>query len=146
MVATAKMINPSEPDLTPIRKQVLQAVKVIFDRSIARNPDSPEIRDNKDDLPPSGSLQDCEFGMILLMVHEWLRDDALESDFFADIPPSDFSRAVIALVSRVVERVLRRQQPDEGGEGNHQATFFIGEPYTRYKKDPKDRTFKFSGN
>lgn len=145
-VVASKTLNPSEPDLTPIRKQVLQAVKVIFDRSIARNPDAPEIRDNKDDLPASGNLQDCEFGMILLIVHEWLRDDSLEDDFFADIPPSDFGRAIIALVSRVVDRVLRRQQPDEGGEGNEKVTFFIGEPYTRYKKDPKDRTFRFSAN
>jgi hypothetical protein len=143
---SAKSPNLSEPDLAPIRKQVIDAVKVMFSRAVGRNPDAPRIADNKVDLPESGALQDCEFGMILLLVRDWFRGESLESEFFADIQTSEFERVVLALVNRVVDRVLLRQpQFDEGGEGK-QTAFFTGEPYTKYKRDPKERTSKFSAN
>jgi len=147
VTAASKISSRTAPDLSPIRKHVLQAVKVMFDRAIARGADAPEVKDNKEDLGTSGNLQDCEFGMILLLVREWLREESFEDEFLASIRGPEFSKAIIALVGRVVDRILRHQQSDEGGEGhNKQRSFFIGEPYTRYKKDPKDRASKYSAN
>ncbi|MDQ3743134.1 MAG: hypothetical protein M3444_02005 [Acidobacteriota bacterium] len=140
-----KTANPGDLDLAPIRKRVLDAVRVMFDRAVALNPDEPQISDNKEEFNKKGPLQDCEFGMILLLVHEWFKEDGLEGDFFAEVRREEFGRATVALVQRVVDRVLRRQQTDEGGEGNGLA-FFSGEPYTEYKKDPKDRAYKYSAN
>ena len=77
VVGTASRLGG--PDLKSIRAQVIDAVKVIFDRAIAHDPDSPVIEDGKTrlnpPLPDSGPLQDCEFGATLLLVRSWIGDD-----------------------------------------------------------------------
>src|SRR2546421_3852154 len=109
-MATPAVKGPDsiESSLVLIRNQVIDAVKVIFDRAIERGPDAPdapEITDKKTKLKPplsdSGPLQDCEFGMILLLVRNWLGDD-----FFAKIDKATFGRVVNALITGTVTRVL----------------------------------------
>ncbi len=133
---TAKSLVLLESYMIPIRKQVLDAIRVMFDRAVEDAPDEPDIQDRKQDvadstLSNSGALQDCEFGMILLLVHDWLG-----GDFFVSIDRQKFARAVVALVERTVNRVLARRQNYGGGRGNY-AAFFTGEPYTQYARGKK---------
>lgn len=66
------------PDVAPLRRQAIDAVKVIFNRAIKqRGPDAPLVEDEKSGLNPSGALQNCEFGMMLLLVSTWLKDESL---------------------------------------------------------------------
>lgn len=122
--------------LVPIRKQVIDAIKVMFRRAIQHGADSPEINDKKtllNFLPSGGPVQDCEFGMILLLAREWFRNEAFESEFFENINIVHFEKAIGSLVKRTVERVLVRMEVDERGGGKH-AAFFTGEPYSQYRE------------
>jgi hypothetical protein len=130
--------SPSEA----IRQQILNALAVMFKRAIARDVDDPEIKDNKLGLPYSGTMQDCEFGMVLLAVKEWFSSWSSEAEFFLAIDRAAFERVVLGLVKRVVTQVVVRKQNQEGGEGD-QLSFFTGEPYTRYEKR---RVIKYSAN
>lgn len=129
-----------------IRGHVIEAVRVIFNRATERGHDVPEINDKKTKLKPplsdSGPLQDCEFGMILLLVRGWFRDESFENEFFENIKSADFEKVVGLLVKRTVERVLVRMGDDEGGAGNHTA-FFTGEPYSKHSKSG---TTRYSAN
>src|SRR6266851_5953575 len=124
-----------EQNLVPIRKHVLDAVKVMFDR-VASDQHLADNKDNKD------TLQDCEFGMILLLVNKWFRTESHESEFFTSIDSGNYERVVVDLVRRVVGRIIPRKQDQDGGEGSG-LCFFTGEPYTKYDK----RTvIKYSAN
>lgn len=134
-MATASLKNPpqSQTVLQSIRQQILEALKVIFDR--ANDPHTTESRDKE-------NLTDCEFGMILLLVNDWFRSESLENEFFAAVDRADYERVVSNLAGKVVARVLPQKQDHEGGEG-HQICFFTGEPYTKYQKG---RATKFSAH
>lgn len=135
--------NPIDRALASIRRQIIDAVSLMFNRAIASSgPDAPKINDDKEGLNESGNLQDCEFGMILLLVREWFRDQLIEEEFLEAINSSDFEKVIIALMKSVTSRVLVRKQSDEGGEGNA-VSFFTGDPYTKYDKG---RTSKYSAN
>ncbi|MBV9155446.1 MAG: hypothetical protein JO097_04240, partial [Acidobacteriaceae bacterium] len=119
--------------LQPIRQQILQAVKVLFDRSITPpgNPDDPRIVDNKPSLPNTGTVQDCEFGMILLLVRNWIGEHFFQ---LTSINPAAFEQVTLSLVARTIKRVIERQTDDEGGGGSCRV-FFNGSPYTKYGQD-----------
>jgi hypothetical protein len=132
--ATLKPSVSAEP--MPIRKQVLDAVKLIVDRAIKSDPDTPNVVDNKEEVKDStllsgGPLQDCEFGLILLLVCDWLAEE-----FFASIDRLAFQKIILSLTDRTVNGVLSRKQNYGGGRGNH-AAFFTGEPYTQYARGKK---------
>jgi len=114
-----------EQNLAPIRKHVLDAVKVMFDR-VALDPHPLANKDSRE------TLQDCEFGMILLLVNKWFRSQSLETEFFAAIDNPNYERVVLDLVRRVVTRVVIPTQDKDGGEGNG-ICFFTGEPYTAFE-------------
>src|SRR5260370_39111073 len=114
-----------EQNLAPIRKHVLDAVKVMFDR-VALDPHPLANKDSRE------TLQDCEFGMILLLVNKWFRSQSLETEFFAAIDNPNYERVVLDLVRRVVTRVVIPTQDKHGGEGNG-ICFFTGEPYTVFE-------------
>jgi hypothetical protein len=130
----------NEVALALVRKQAIDGVVEMFNRAIEHSPELPDIQDDKDEikdnkLPRSGPLQDCEFGLTLLLIRDWL-GDAL----FENIDKATFEKVVIALVKRTINRILSKNQSDKGGRGNH-AVFFTGEPYTEY-----DRGASYSAN
>jgi hypothetical protein len=132
-IAPSKNTAQSEAVLNSIRKEILDALKVIFIR--ANDPHTTESRDKE-------NLTNCEFGMILLLTNDWFRSESLEDDFYAAIDKAEYELVVPNLVGRVVNRVLPQKQDHEGGEG-HQICFFTGEPYTKYQKG---RATKFSAH
>jgi hypothetical protein len=137
------------PDLALIQKQIIDATREMFDRAISSVPadsDATEdhliIADDKDELgfKKVGSLQDCEFGMILVLAREWCNSAGIETEFFNS---SRFEQVVLLLVNRVVDRVLQVDQQkarlNDGGEGKKKpdgklTAFFTGEPYTEKGK------------
>src|SRR5215470_4633154 len=128
MATLAETSSMKQSDLAPLRKRAVEAVEEMFNRAIDSNPETPKIHDAKDEvldnkLLTSGPLQDCEFGMAILLVRDWLEDQ-----LFSTIDESTFDKVVIALIDSTVKRVLLRNQTDKGGGGDHPA-FFTGEPY-----------------
>lgn len=127
-----------ETDLTLIRKQVLDATTVMFERALKDYPNSIQISDQKEEventtLSASGPLQDCEFGMALLLVASWLKDEFFEN---SGIAKEKFEWAVKSLVESTVVRLLKPDLKNEGGRGNH-VSFFTGEPYTQHSRGKK---------
>jgi hypothetical protein len=128
----------AEPDLAPIRKQALEAVKVMFERATEHYPDSVDVSDNKEEvkdttLSASGPLQDCEFGMVLLLVRDWLGDEFFNSP---GVSEEKFHWIISSLVESTVTRLLKPNLKNEGGGGKHIA-FFTGEPYTQHSRGKK---------
>jgi len=126
-----------EPILAEIETHVRTALNVMLDR--AMEGESLEIADRKDeetDLEPSGLLQDCEFGMILLQGRRWLAQREALNGSIADHKAVE--RLVVQLVARVVDRAIAglrdRFIQDKGGGLQGSAVFFTGEPYTKYRE------------
>jgi len=126
-----------EPILVEIETHVRTALNVMFDTAMEGA--SPEIADRKDeetDLEPSGPLQDCEFGMILLQGRRWLAQREALNGSIADREAVE--RVVVQLVARVVDRALAGPKggstQDRGGELPGSEVFFTGDPYTKYRK------------
>ena len=153
--APAKALSPRMQVVESIRQEILAAVTELLHRVTSRLPNATSIskadlviEDDKEDLPKSGCLQDCEFGMILLLARDWFQDQNFHEELFAS--PA-FEQVVLALVERVADRVLQvdntLSRTNEGGEGKRKqdgtlTTFFTGEPYT---KSPGKLT-KYSAN
>src|ERR1035441_1106469 len=121
------------PEIAPFRKQALEAVCVMFNRAVEQHgPDEPLIEDRKTllrpPLPANGALQDCEFGIILLLGREWLGDE-----LSAAIEPSLQEKVVKALVKSAINRVLDPLEIDQGGGGKGKE-LFTGEPYSEHSK------------
>src|ERR1041384_1124953 len=117
--------------LASMRKHVMDALKVMSNRMIAEveHSASTDVKEN---------LRYCEFGMILLLVKDWLRTQSLENEFYSQIQPADYQRLSIDLVKNVIARIVPRKQDQEGGEGKeNRICFFTGEPYTKYIKAGK---------
>lgn len=150
-------------DLAPIQKQVIDAVREMFERAVSGIEGGSEITDeslvildDKNDLVTdprlneSGPLQDCEFGMILVLAREWFGEANTQTDFFNN---PRFQKAILLLVRRVVDRVFQvdklKARGDEGGEGKSKhdgpIAFFTAEPYTKYTK-PQQKYPKYSAN
>jgi hypothetical protein len=130
---TANIGVSLESESSILRRRVIDAVDVMFNRVVEQGAEDPEPQDSKDEvkdnkLNPSGPLQNCEFGFALLIVRDWLGDA-----FFKTINKANFDTVVLALVTKTVKRVLLRNRSDKGGAGEH-AAFFTGEPYTEYAK------------
>jgi hypothetical protein len=128
-----------ESELAPVRRQAIDAVKVMFDRAVEHYPKSLEIADNKEDventtLSSGGPLQDCEFGMILLLVREWLGDGFLDD---SGIPSEKFDWVITSLVESTISRLLKPNLKNEGGGGGKRTAFFTGEPYTQHSRGKK---------
>ena len=129
----AKTVVLPDSDISILRKRVIDAIEVMFNRAVEHGADDPEPMDAKDDvkdnkLNPSGPLQNCEFGLALLLVRDWLGDA-----FYSNIDKATYETVMVALVNKTVRRVLLRNQSDRGGGGEH-AAFFTGEPYTEFSK------------
>src|SRR5438046_2060303 len=102
--------NRANLNLNPIQSEVVDAIRELFKRATSKAADSREVADNqiviaddKPDLNKIGPLQDCEFGMILVLAREWCNDASLEPDFFGS---SILEQVVLALVKRVIDRVF----------------------------------------
>ena len=122
-----------------VEEHVRNALNVVFDRAMANDPIA--VLDDKDKSPAEGVLQDCEFGMILLMGRDWLaRRDALDGSIADDEKVQD---AVVALVHKALNRLTTRESADEGGESkdNKSVTFFSGEPYTLWGIGKNEENF-----
>lgn len=154
----------SAPDLAPIQKQIVDATREMFDRALSAVPEGAEvtdelltIADSKSEietdprLAASGPLQDCEFGMILVLARDWCSGGGGEKDFFNS---ARFEQVVCVLVKRVVDRVFQVDKNlargDKGGEGKKKqdgrpTAFFTAEPYTKYT-DQKVRFPYYSAN
>jgi len=127
-----------ETDLTLVRKQALDAITVMFERAVKDYPNSVQVTDQKEEventtLSASGPLQDCEFGMALLLVADWLEDEFFESSGIAE---EKFEWAIKTLVESTVVRLLKPDLKNEGGRGSH-VSFFTGEPYTQHSRGKK---------
>lgn len=149
----------SNAELSPIQKQVIDATREMFGRAVSGAPAGSEITDSyirivddKEKLPKSGPLQDCEFGMILVLARDWCQGGYIESEFFNSLR---FEQVVLLLVRRAVDRVLEidksKSRVDEGGEGTKKAdgsltAFFTAEPYTEHKKNTNKRFEQYSAN
>ena len=127
-----------ESELAPVRRQAIDAVKVMFDRALEHYPKSLEVKDNKEDventtLSSSGPLQDCEFGMILLLAREWLGNDFFDE---SGSTSERFEWVIRSLVDSTITRLLKPNLKNEGGGGKRTA-FFTGEPYTQHSRGRK---------
>jgi hypothetical protein len=133
-VALQPASNPTsrELDIAAIRKLATDAVTVMFNRAVEFDPDTPVVEDKKIELllplPSKGALQDCEFGVILLLVRAWIGND-----LFASIDCSVFHRVVKSLVKRTVNRLSDPLELDEGGNGNHIAFFAVVPIHAQYE-------------
>jgi|GEM_PF-1275582 len=123
--------STSEPLIKEIEEQVSAALSEMFRRAVKDR----AVMDRKDEreeksLPSSGLVQDCEFGMILLLGRDWLEKRRAVPLEMTD----DAVRAVVlSLVSDIVKTLLSRKRFDIGGEYG-EAVFFSGAPYTRNSK------------
>jgi len=151
--------SASSVDLSPINRQIVDAAQEMFDRAISGTTSGPEITDNditiideKENLPQCGPLQDCEFGMILVLARHWCQRGSVESEFFNS---PRFEQTVLLLVRRAIDRTLQidkqKSRVDEGGEGKKKldgklTAFFTGEPYTEHKKNTNKRFDQYSAN
>jgi hypothetical protein len=116
-----------------LRSAALDAVKVMFERAVANGLDKPAeitITDDKIKFNDHGPLQDCEFGMILVLSRRW---SGASDEFFdySGIGKSAYGTVVIELVTRTVSRLLDRLADDDGG-GNDRDVFFTAEPYSKH--------------
>jgi hypothetical protein len=114
-----------------IDSHILKAVNELIRRAYADGDGEPQIEDRKEkkDGPASGTVQDCEFGLMVLTAREWLsRQGRLEGDLGK---PEVVKGLVIALVHRTVERITNTNVVDfSGGELKGSPVFFSGDPYT----------------
>src|SRR5215208_1622883 len=100
---TANIGVSLESESSILRRRVIDAVDVMFNRVVEQGAEDPEPQDSKDEvkdnkLNPSGPLQNCEFGFALLIVRDWLGDA-----FFKTINKANFDTVVLALVTKTVK-------------------------------------------
>src|SRR5580658_936422 len=137
MATPQPALDPSgtRSGLTLIQQEALKAIEILFANATRSGMDDPNIEDEKPDFPPQGPLQNAEFGMVLLLTRDWLKDRMYQS-----IKQADLEEVIIALLESTVNRVSVRRQTDSGGASG--SIFFTGEPYT-----PVDlRMRRFSAN
>lgn len=129
------MATQDSPEIALIRKEAQDAISEMFKRAIEHGANAPVIEDKKneleDPLKKFGPLQNCEFGMILLLARDWMGKELSES-----IAPADLESSVKALVQQAIGRLLSIQRTDEGGRGESRS-FFTGDPYSKRKNNPK---------
>ncbi|HEV7892051.1 MAG TPA: hypothetical protein VGP08_15505 [Pyrinomonadaceae bacterium] len=114
----------------------MDAITVMLERAVEHYPASVNVEDKKEDvanttLSASGPLQDCEFGMVVLLVNDWLGDAPFES--FGE----KFEWALTTLVDNTLTRLLKPNLRNEGGGGGDHRAFFTGEPYTQHSRGKK---------
>lgn len=136
----------SEPMLRRIEEAVTKALNLLLER--ATQDDEIHIVDHKSwyvSAPDEGPLQDCEFGMILVLGREWLQEKRGRlSGKIGD--EEEVERVIVELVQRIADRALagpKGKELDAGGGLEGSPVFFTGAPYTSYVKQRKDA---FSSN
>jgi hypothetical protein len=112
-----------------IGQQVLVAVNEAIRRAHAAGKGEPLIADRKPKSPASGTLQDCEFGLMVLTAHRWLSSRGLSSGELAET--KKVAGLLTALASRIVHRLTVQDRKEfSGGELENSLVFFTGDPYT----------------
>src|SRR5262249_41627861 len=131
-----------------IEDNLLKAVNELIRRAYEDGEDEPEIVDRKDknDGPSSGTVQNCEFGLMILTAREWLtKRGRIEGELGK---PDKVKSLVLSLVNQTIERTTNANVVDFGeGELKDSPVFFLREPYTAITvfKDAKKRVV-FSAN
>ncbi len=133
------------PDLlTEIENHVLDAVNELVRRASGDNPAQPEILDRKspsnDVFESKGVVQDCEFGLMVLMAEDWL---SRRNSARGEIADGENVRILItSLVKRTVEHVtMLRNNSFARGRLESSLVFFSGAPYTYYRNERKKEAF-----
>jgi hypothetical protein len=136
MAATTSAAVPSpggeDNIIQKIDGYILKAVNELIRRANADGDGEPQIEDRKErkDGPASGTVQDCEFGLMVLTAREWLKGRGrLEGDLGK---PEVVKTLVIALVQKTAERITNYTNVVDfsGGELKGSPVFFSGDPYT----------------
>lgn len=120
--------STSEALIKEIEEQVSAALSEMFRRAVKDRAviDRKDEREEKS-LPSSGLVQDCEFGMILLLGRDWLEK---RGAIPADLTEDAVRDVVTNLISDTLKTLLSRKRFDIGGEYG-ETVFFTGAPYTR---------------
>lgn len=120
----------SEGLIKEIEGQVSAALTEMFRRAIKDGAvlDRKNEVKGKGDLELDGLVQDCEFGMILLLGRSWLRQRNAIPQQLGD--ETAVRGLIVKLVSDSVTSLLARKQSDVGRDSGKDV-FFSGAPYTR---------------
>jgi len=116
-----------------IEDHIVKAVNELIRRAYAGEDGELEILDRKEDAPLSGTVQDCEFGLMVLTVRGWLTERG--SQLLGGLGDSErIKKLVVALAQRTIERITRTNVLDfGGGDLKGSPVFFSGDPYTLSK-------------
>jgi hypothetical protein len=134
-------------DIEFINKNISEAVNEMFRRVTSDGNKGHKIEDEKE-YPDvyEGVLQDCEFGMILILARDWLKSHTMLSGPIAQ--DKDVKPIVIEIFERTIGRIFvnnndKYDEMNVGGEAEDSIVFFSGEPYTYFNS--KEGTI-FSAN
>jgi hypothetical protein len=128
--------SPPSPEaelLSEIETHILNAVNELLQRAYTGEGSAPSVKDRKPDAPPSGTLQDCEFGLLVLKSLEWLSErNRLEG---ALGEPGKIQKLVLGLVQETVKKITSISLTFVGDDPKGSAAFFSGEPYTLQRSE-----------
>jgi hypothetical protein len=124
--------------------QILRAVNELIRRACSGGDADPRIIDRKEEIAAmrQGSVQDCEFGLVILTVHDWFDKRHRLGE---ELPNRERVKTlVISLVHRTLKRIAATNSLDfRGGDVKGSPVFFSGEPYTWFRYRGNDA---FSAN
>src|SRR5436309_4497301 len=125
--------NGGDSIMQEIEGHIVRAVNELIRRAYAGEDGELEILDRKEDAPLSGTVQDCEFGLMVLTVRGWLIERG--SPLMGYLGDSEkIKKLATALAQRTVERITRTNVLDfGGGDLKGSPVFFSGDPYTLSK-------------
>jgi hypothetical protein len=140
-----------------IRENLFNALTELFKRATLKEGEIHVVDDKGE-----GPLQDCEFGIILVLSWDWLREGLKHGNTPVGIFTDDkVKKVVLDLVKKTIRRLATRQRKDSGGwscspqgvsddkDDDDKATepklFFSGEPYTELL-DRTGKTATYSAN
>ncbi len=116
-----------EGPLREIDSEIARALNELLRRS-HEGGGKPEIADRKSDYPPTGTVQNCEFGLALLAAHKWLKQrNRLEGEIGDEAKVVD---VIVYLLQEGVSRLTEVSIELKGGELSGSPVFFRGDPYT----------------
>lgn len=130
----------AQAPIKEIEDYVLNATNELLERVLSSAGDEILIEDRKQEGPRSGTLQDAEFGLMLLLALEQLGEADVLRGPIAN--PDKVDPLIVALVEKIVLRTTEQGKDDfQGGELEQGSpVFFPGEPYTSWTFQGQDYT------
>ncbi len=129
-----------------IKTRIVNVTNEMLRRAMSHDP--LRIEDEKDPklFNSEGILQDCEFGLNLLLVKDWMLE--MQAPLKGELADHEkIEEIVIALAKRMVDRVFNKTNEDQGGNDPDSPAFFSGDPYTKEEyRDGRMTEVRFRSN